>query len=65
MGTNCTPILVDLFLFYYGKDFMVSLSGVKEIEVTESFDSTCRYLDYLLNTDNTNLDGVVYQIYLL
>ena len=26
MGTNCAPLVADLFLFYYERDFMVSLS---------------------------------------
>ena len=26
MGTNCAPLLVDLFLFFYERDFMWSLS---------------------------------------
>ena len=26
MGTNCAPLVADLFLFYYERDFMLSLS---------------------------------------
>ena len=26
MGTNCAPLVADLFLFYYERDFMKSLS---------------------------------------
>ena len=26
MGTNCAPLVVDLFLFCYERDFMLSLS---------------------------------------
>ena len=29
MGTNCTPLVADLFLFCNEKDFMMSLSGDK------------------------------------
>ena len=25
MGTNCAPLVADLFLFYYERDFMLSL----------------------------------------
>ena len=28
MGTNCAPLVADLFLFCYERDFMTSLSGV-------------------------------------
>ena len=26
VGTNCNPLIVDLFSFYYERDFMISLS---------------------------------------
>ena len=29
MGTNCAPLVADLFLFCYGRDFMLSLSDNK------------------------------------
>ena len=28
MGTNCAPLVADLFLFCYERDFMLSLSEV-------------------------------------
>ena len=52
MGTNCAPLIVDLFLFCYERDFMTSLSNVKQAEIFEAFKSTSRYLDDLLNIDN-------------
>ena len=45
MGTNCTPLVADLFLFCYERDFMTSLSDVKQAEIIEAFKSTSRYLD--------------------
>ena len=53
MGTNCAPLVVDLFLFCYERDFMMSLSGDKDVEIIDAFNSTSSYLDDLLNTDNT------------
>ena len=35
MGTNCTPLLADLFLFCYERDFMLSLSDDNQSEVIE------------------------------
>ena len=32
MGTNCAPLVADLFLFCYERDYMTSLSGVKQAE---------------------------------
>ena len=30
MGTNCTSLVADLFLFFYERDFMMSLSDEKQ-----------------------------------
>ena len=51
MGTNCAPLVADLFLFCYERDFMASLPDVKQAEIIEAFKSTSRYLDRL-NIDN-------------
>ena len=63
MGTNCAPIVADLVLFCYEREFMVSLSADKDAEIIKTFNSTSRYLDDLLNIDNTYFDGMVKQIY--
>ena len=63
MGTNCAPLVTDLFLFCYESDFMTSLSDVKQAEIIEAFKSTSRYLDDLLNVDNPYFEGMVNRIY--
>ena len=63
MGTNCAPLVADLFLFCYESDFMMSLSADKDAEIIEAFNSTSSYLDGLLNIDNIYFDGMVKQIY--
>ena len=35
MGTNCAPLLADLFLFCYERDFMLSLSEDNQSDVFE------------------------------
>ena len=55
MGTSCAPLVADLFLFCYERDFMLSLSEDNQSDVIEAFNSTSRYLDDLLNIDNTSL----------
>ena len=62
MDTNCTPLVADLFLFFYERDFMLYLSEEKQSEVIEGFSSTSRYLDDLLNIDNKYFDGLISQI---
>ncbi|MEW8512930.1 MAG: hypothetical protein AB2608_19005 [Candidatus Thiodiazotropha sp.] len=63
MGTNCAPLIADLFLFCYERDFMASLSFNKEAEIIQAFNSTSRYLDDLLNIDNPYFERMVGRIY--
>ena len=49
MGTNCAPLVVDLFLLCYERDFMKPLSRENQTDIIEGFSSTSRYLDDLLN----------------
>ena len=55
MGTNCAPLVADLFLFCYERDFMKNLSSDNQADVIMAFDLTSRYLDDLLNIDNPYL----------
>ena len=63
MGTYCAPLVADLFLLCYEKDFMLSLSEDNQSGVIEAFNSTSRYLDDLLNIDNNFFDSMVNRIY--
>ena len=62
MGTNCAPLVADLFLFCYERDFMMSLSDDKQADVIDAFNNTSRYLDDILNI-NVYFDNIVSQIY--
>ena len=44
MGTNCTPLVADLFLYCYERDFMDSLNHDNQADVIEAFNSTSRCL---------------------
>ena len=63
MGTNCAPLVADLFLFCYERDFIKSLSRENQADIIEAFNSTSRYLDDLLNIDNIYFDQMVDRIY--
>ena len=63
MGTYCAPIVADLFLFCYERDLMKDLSNDKQADISKAFNSTSRYLDDLLNTENPYFEGIVNQIY--
>ena len=61
MGTNCAPLVADLFLFCYERDFM--LSDNNQTDIIEAFNSTSRHLDDLLTIDNPYFKQMVGQIY--
>ena len=63
MGTNCAPLVADLFLFCYERDFMMSLSDDKQADIIDAFNTTSRYLDDILNINNDYFDNMVSQIY--
>ena len=63
MGTKCAPLVADLFLFCYERNFMTSLSDDNQADIIEAFTPTSRYLDDLLNIDNPYFEGMVSQIY--
>ena len=62
MGTNCAPLVPDLFLYYYERDFMMSLSRENQADIIKAFNSTSRYLDDLLNVDNIYFEHTVERI---
>ena len=62
-GTNCAPLVADLFLFCYERDFMLSVSDNNQTDIIEAFKSTSRYLDDILNIDNPYFEQMLGQIY--
>ena len=46
-------LLQIYFLFGYKRDFMLSLSDNNQTDIIKAFNSTFRYLDDLLNIDNS------------
>ena len=46
MGTSCAPLAADLFLFWYERDFMVSLSDDKQADIIGAFNTTSRYFKH-------------------
>ena len=65
MGTNCAPLVADLFLFCYERDFMMSLSDEKQANVIDALNTTSRYmyLDDILNINNVYFQNMKSQIY--
>ena len=52
MGTNCTPLVADLSLVCYERDSMTSLFDDNQADIIEVFNSTFKYLDYLINIES-------------
>ena len=62
MGTNHAPLVTNLFLFCYERDFVMSLSDDKQADIIDAFITTSRYLDDILNIYNVYFDNMVCQI---
>jgi hypothetical protein len=45
IGTNCAPLLADLFLYSYEADFIQRLLKKNEKKLARSFNFTFRYID--------------------
>ena len=39
VGINCAPLVADLFLFCYERDFMTSLSDDKQADIIDAFNT--------------------------
>ena len=63
MDTYCAPLVADIFLFCYERDFMTSLSDDKQADVIDAFNTTSRYLDDIFNINNVYFDNMASQIY--
>ena len=63
MGTNCAPLLADLFLYYYEADFMQELLRKKDKKLAISFNSTFRYIDDVFSLNNSKFGDYVERIY--
>ena len=49
MDTNCAPMVADIFLFYYERDFIMYLSDDNQANDIDAFNTTSRYLNEILN----------------
>jgi hypothetical protein len=65
MGTNCVPLLVDLFLYsyLYKAYFIQGFLKKNEKKLARSFNFTFRYIDDVLSLDNFRFGDFVDRIY--
>jgi hypothetical protein len=63
MGTNCAPLLADLFLYSYETDFIQEPLKKNEKKLDRSFNFTFRYIDDALSLNNSRFGDFVDRIY--
>ena len=62
MGTDCAPLLANLFLFYYEYKYMRHLIS-SNLRLAKKFSNTVRYIDDLLTLNNSNFANEIPNIY--
>ena len=65
MGTNCAPLLVDLFLYSYEAEFIQPLIKSGKRHLAKSFCFTFRYIDDVLSINNPTFGDYINIIYLV
>ena len=63
MDTNCAPLIADVFLFCYDRDFMSNLHKSKQFDLKDMFNDTSRYLDETFTIDNPEFEKHIPDIY--
>ena len=61
MGTNCAPLLADLFLHSYEYEFIIKKLKT-DISVALRFNKTFRYIDDLLSINNCDFVSEIYPL---
>ena len=62
MGTDCAPLVANLFLFYYEYKYMKNLIKTN-LMLGKKFSNTMRYIDDLLTLNNTSFHSAIDDIY--
>ena len=63
MGTNCAPLLADIFLYSYEAEFIQSLLSAGEKRLASQFNFTFRYIDDVLSINNPDFENYLGQMY--
>ena len=63
IGTNCAPLLADIFLYSYEKEFIQSLLSRGKKEWASRFNFTYRYIDDVLSINNSEFENYLGQMY--
>ena len=63
MGTNCAPLLADLFLYSYENEFLDKLIKEGKRKLARKFNLSYRYIDDLISFNNKRFKEVISDIY--
>ena len=63
MGTNCAPLLAEIFLYSYEADFIQSLLSTRKKHLASRFNLTYRYIDDVLSINNPEFENYLGQMY--
>ena len=63
MGTNCAPLLVDIFLYSYEADVIQSLLSTGKKQLAFRFNLTYKYIDDVLSINNPEFENYLGQMY--
>ena len=63
MGTNCDPLLVDIFLYSYEAEFIQSLFSTGKKQLASWFNLTYRYIDDVYSINNPEFENYLGQMY--
>ena len=63
MGTNCAPLLADIFLYSYQADFIQSLLSTGQKHLASRFNLTYRYIDDVLSINNPEFENYLGEMY--
>ena len=63
MGTNCAPLLADIFLYSYEAEFIQSLLSTGKKKLASQFNFTYRYIDDVLSINNPDFENYLGQMY--
>ena len=56
MGTNCVPLLADLFLYSYENEFLDKLIKEGRRKLARKFSLSYRYIDDLISFSNERFE---------
>ena len=64
VGTNCAPLLADIFLYSYEADFIQSLFSTEKKHSASRSNITYRYIDDVMSINNPEFANYLGQMYL-